>query len=82
MFQILKNGGILMIPIIACGLLVVFIVAERLKYFYDVTGVQPYIVLKDYDYSLQTNEEKLAYAEEYYSEHFTNEGIFLYMSRA
>ena len=36
MFQILKNGGILMIPIIACGLLVVFIVAERLKYFYTI----------------------------------------------
>lgn len=36
MFQILKNGGILMIPIIACGLLVVFIVAERLHYFFTV----------------------------------------------
>lgn len=33
MFQILKNGGILMIPIIACGLTVVFIVAQRLYYF-------------------------------------------------
>ena len=36
MFQILKNGGILMVPIIACGFIVVFIVIERLHYFFTV----------------------------------------------
>lgn len=34
MFNVLKSGGIIMIPIIICGLLALFIIVERLYYFY------------------------------------------------
>ena len=36
MFEILKSGGIVMIPIIACGLVAVFIIAERFHYFFSI----------------------------------------------
>lgn len=53
--------------------------SRSLQYFYDKTGIQPYIVLKDYDPSLTTDSEKLEYAENWYEEHIDNEGTFLYM---
>ena len=34
MFGYIVKGGILMIPIILCGLAAVFIIVERLFYFY------------------------------------------------
>lgn len=36
MFQTIKNGGILMVPIIMCGLASLFIIIERLYYFINV----------------------------------------------
>ena len=33
MFETLKSGGVLMIPIIACGIFAVYIIVERLYYF-------------------------------------------------
>lgn len=35
MFEILKSGGIVMVPIIACGLVAVFIIVERFHYFFQ-----------------------------------------------
>lgn len=49
------------------------------KVFYDKTGIQPYIVLKGYDSSLETNEQKESYARDYYEKNIDNEGTFLYM---
>lgn len=50
-----------------------------LQNFYNTTGVLPYVVLKSYDESLTSDEEKTAYAEQYYDEHIKNEGSMLYM---
>ena len=36
MFEVLKSGGIVMIPIIACGLVAVFIIVERFHYFFSI----------------------------------------------
>lgn len=36
MFEILKSGGIVMIPIIVCGMVAVFIVVERFHYFFSI----------------------------------------------
>lgn len=36
MFQMLKSGGILMIPILVCGLVATYIIIERLIYFYSI----------------------------------------------
>lgn len=52
---------------------------KSIKYFYDKTGVQPYIVLKDYDSTLTSDEEKEQYAANWYDEHINNESTFLYM---
>lgn len=52
---------------------------KRLRAFYDKTGVQPFIVLKAYDPSLVTNEDKIKYAEQWYEDNIDNEGTFLYM---
>lgn len=53
--------------------------ARRLQNFYDETGIQPYIVLKDYDATLTTDAQKDAYAEQYYEDNIDNEGTFLFM---
>ena len=34
MFGILKSGGIIMIPIILCGIIATYIIIERCIYFY------------------------------------------------
>lgn len=52
---------------------------KALKYFYDKTGAQPYIVLNAYDSSLATDSEKEEYAKKWYDEHIANESTFLYM---
>lgn len=36
MFEILKSGGIVMVPIIGCGLAAVFIIVERFHYFFSI----------------------------------------------
>ena len=51
----------------------------KLKKFWNKTGVQPYIILKSYDSSLTTDDEKAAWATNYYDENFTNENIFLFV---
>jgi hypothetical protein len=51
----------------------------QLKKFWEKTGVQPYVILKAYDASLQTNEQKEQWAKDYYDEHFNTENIFLYV---
>ena len=52
---------------------------RRLRNFYDETGVQPYIVLHDYDASLTTDGEKEQWALNYYDTHIQNENTFLYV---
>lgn len=53
--------------------------SRDLQYFYDKTGVQPFIYLKDYDPELNTDSEKQEYAENWYEANIDNEGTFLYM---
>lgn len=53
--------------------------SKDLQNFYNTTGVLPYVVLKSYDESLISDEEKTAYAEQYYDERIKNEGSMLYM---
>lgn len=52
---------------------------RQLRTFYDKTGVQPYIVLLQYHPGLTTDEQKEAYAQEYYEDNIDNESTFLYM---
>lgn len=52
--------------------------SRRLQDFFNATGVQPYIVLKDYDASLTTDEAKEEYANKWYEENIGNEATFLY----
>lgn len=51
----------------------------ELKDFYNTTGVQPYIIIKDYEPSLQTDAEKEQWTVDYYDNNFTREDIFLYV---
>lgn len=53
--------------------------SRDLQYFYDKTGIQPFVYLKDYDSNLNTDAEKQAYAESWYETNIDNEGTFLYM---
>lgn len=53
--------------------------SRRLQSFYEKTGVQPYIVLKNYDASLTSDEAKEAYANKWYEDNINNEATFLYM---
>lgn len=53
--------------------------SKDLKQFYEQTGIQPYIVLQDYDPKLTTDAEKQEYAKTYYETQIDNEGTFLYM---
>lgn len=52
---------------------------KQLKSFWEETGVQPFIILKNYDPSLQTDQQKQKWAENYYEENFDAENIFLYV---
>lgn len=53
--------------------------SSGLQYFYDTTGVQPYIYLKKYDSSLQTDQQKETYAKTWYDNNIKDEYTFLYM---
>lgn len=53
--------------------------SRDLQYFYNKTGVQPFVVMKAYDASLITDAQKEAYANEWYESNIDNEGTFLYM---
>lgn len=52
---------------------------SRLKDFWEKTGVQPYIILRDYDVSLSTDSQKEQWALDYYEENFDTENIFLFV---
>ena len=52
---------------------------SRLKEFFNATGVQPYIFLRDYDSSLATDSEKEAWAVNYYEENIKREDAFLFV---
>lgn len=52
---------------------------KGLKHFYEKTGVQPYILLKEYDSSLVTDADKEAFANKYYDENIGGEDTFLYV---
>ena len=53
--------------------------AGELRYFYEETGIQPYIWLRAYDETLTSDDEKLAFAEEWYEANIDNEGTFLFV---
>lgn len=52
---------------------------SRLKEFFNQTGVQPYILLRDYDAALTTDSEKEAWAADYYEEYIKREDAFLFV---
>lgn len=52
---------------------------SRLKEFWEKTGVQPYILLRDYDASLKTEAAKEQWALDYYDANFDTENIFLFV---
>lgn len=54
-------------------------VATKLKDFYDLTGVQPYIIWKAYDSSLKSDADKEEWALTYYDENIDAENTFLYV---
>lgn len=53
--------------------------AQELKYFYDMTGVQPYVVLHRYDPLLTEDVKKEQWAQRYYDENIGVENGFLYV---
>lgn len=53
--------------------------SRDLQYFYDKTGIQPYIYLKAYDAGLASDEDKEAYARDWYEANIDNESTFLYV---
>lgn len=51
---------------------------RKLQSFYNETGVQPYIVLFDYNEDLTTDSDREDYADEWYKENIDNEGTLLF----
>ncbi len=51
----------------------------QLEDFWEDTGVQPYVILKNYDSSLSTDAEKEEWAIDYYEANFDRQDIFLYV---
>ena len=54
-------------------------VVSALKSFYNETGVQPYIVMLDYDVELRTDSQKEQWANDYYENNIGAENGFLYV---
>jgi preprotein translocase subunit SecG len=52
---------------------------RELKEFYNETGVQPYVLFRAYDSTLTSNEDKEAWAQDYYNNTIGNEGTFLFV---
>ncbi len=52
---------------------------ERLKTFYDLTGVQPYIVISETVPGVYTDAQLEQYAKNYYKNNIDNQNTFLYM---
>lgn len=53
--------------------------SRKLQYFYDETGVQPFIYLRAYDSSLTTDSQKQAFAEDWYEENIDDETTFFFL---
>lgn len=51
---------------------------HQLQSFYNETGIQPYIVLFDYNPDLKTDDDCEEYAEDWYVDHIDNEGTLLF----
>lgn len=51
----------------------------QLEDFWENIGVQPYVILKNYDSSLSTDAEKEEWAIDYYEANFDRQDIFLYV---
>jgi len=52
---------------------------SQLKEFWEKTGVQPYVILKDYDPSLTSESEMEKWATDYYDSTFDRDDIFMYV---
>lgn len=52
---------------------------SRLKDFFNETGVQPYIVINNYNPDLKTDADKEKYAKDYYKDNLGAENGFMYM---
>lgn len=52
---------------------------SQLQEFWEETGIQPYIILKDYDASIMTDAQKEQWTIDYYDANFDTENIFLYV---
>jgi hypothetical protein len=52
---------------------------KELKTFYDKTGVQPYVMLKEYDSSLIDDSSLDEYSYNYYVDNIVNEDSFLFV---
>lgn len=53
--------------------------SKDLKYFYNKTGIQPYVIMKGYDSSLTSDKSKEEWAIKYYDENIKSENGFLYV---
>ena len=53
--------------------------AKRHKVFYDKTAIQPYILFAKYNPQLKTDDEKQAWAREWYDDHIDNEDTLLFV---
>ncbi len=52
---------------------------DRLKDFYDATGVQPYVYLRAYDSTLTSDTEKESWAKDFYDTTLQDEDGFLFV---
>lgn len=53
--------------------------SSDLKYFYEKTGCQPYIILKEYDSSMKTDRDREEWSQNYYDNNFVeNQNVVLY----
>ena len=58
MFQAIKSGGLLMIPIIICGLIAIFIIIERCIYFFNIKKRDDALLLQINAYLLDRKYEE------------------------
>ncbi len=52
---------------------------QRLKVFYDKTGIQPYILFAQYNPKLTSDEAKREWAKQWYDQHIDNEDTLLFV---
>ncbi len=54
-------------------------VGRQLREFWDKTGVQPYIIMLDYDSNLKTDDQKELYTQDLYEEYIDREDAILFV---